>query len=541
MRWLAEQIGLLPLSRAAVAAGAAGLATFYLIRQAITDFIGAYPVFTGRHPSENMRHAAALFVGNVGAPLLFLVLAAIAGFYVARKAGEKPYANATLAAALSAAVFLATVQLTFPPVLPRELALYPCLALLAGRGAGTLARNAIAEREALYRTTRRVGTASDPESVVAAVGEELGGPSIRGAALWRSVSAQSGRAYELLASWTPPGHSSPWNAGATLVEDVIPQLRRTSERRLTTLRPPDVPADQRDRFRSSGTRATVLVPLQAPDGTPVGLLSIELGRRRALPWATAREFLTVAPQVALALDNLRLVEQTRIEAARAASLAKGQSLARAIHDGIVQGDIAIHMTLRAALLAQDSDLSNEHSAARAYVEEALRVAKENVTEGRQLVRGQGPEPVEARSLHGALRERLEDLSRLCGAAVRMTVRGEPTPLPEGIQHVLYGAAQEALNNARKHSRAELVKLTLSYRPSAVTLEVSDDGIGFDPSSPPAIEAQDGMYSGGAGIPLMESGVRRVGGQLCLHTSPGTGTILVVDLPVPAPRTEGKLD
>jgi signal transduction histidine kinase len=85
--------------------------------------------------------------------------------------------------------------------------------------------------------------------------------------------------------------------------------------------------------------------------------------------------------------------------------------------------------------------------------------------------------------------------------------------------MLYRIAQEALNNILKHAHARRIAICLKQARSIVTLEISDDGIGFDP-----VAARE---SGGLGLRGIEERVSQVGGDLALRTAPGAGTRLRV--------------
>jgi len=73
--------------------------------------------------------------------------------------------------------------------------------------------------------------------------------------------------------------------------------------------------------------------------------------------------------------------------------------------------------------------------------------------------------------------------------------------------------QEALANVRKHAGAQSACVRLGYDSSAVCLEVSDDGLGFDPD----------QVSGGYGLRGMRTRVTEAGGTLTVRSSPGEGT------------------
>jgi signal transduction histidine kinase len=64
-----------------------------------------------------------------------------------------------------------------------------------------------------------------------------------------------------------------------------------------------------------------------------------------------------------------------------------------------------------------------------------------------------------------------------GPAIELQVRGEPVKLPPGVDLTAYRIAQESLTNVLKHAHAEHVRVTLSYEPDSLVLEILDDGAG----------------------------------------------------------------
>ncbi|MCB0993497.1 MAG: hypothetical protein KDB21_00300 [Acidimicrobiales bacterium] len=119
-----------------------------------------------------------------------------------------------------------------------------------------------------------------------------------------------------------------------------------------------------------------------------------------------------------------------------------------------------------------------------------------------------------------------------GAAIRL--HGHRTPFrldvhdrlrPGGVERAaevaVYFTVLEALQNAAKHAGATAVEVTLHSLDDALSFEVADDGVGFDPSS----------ASVSAGLVGMRERVGRVGGRLDVHSGPGLGTRVVGYVPL----------
>jgi signal transduction histidine kinase len=100
-------------------------------------------------------------------------------------------------------------------------------------------------------------------------------------------------------------------------------------------------------------------------------------------------------------------------------------------------------------------------------------------------------------------------------------------LPLAIQQELYHIAQEALNNSLKHAKAQHLQVRLQLKGAVVRLEISDDGVGFDPTT--------AGERGGLGLRGMRERVQRIGGQLQIESAPDQGTRVTVEV---LRKTEG---
>ncbi|WP_175408945.1 sensor histidine kinase [Streptomyces sp. TRM64462] len=235
----------------------------------------------------------------------------------------------------------------------------------------------------------------------------------------------------------------------------------------------------------------------------------------------------------------RLIEElisTRAELAaaerHAGTLAERERLAREIHDTLAQGLSSIQLLLRAAGRALP-----DGSPAAGHIERARRTAQDNLEEARRFVRAlTTPPDLERGSLAAAL-ERLcaEGTDGPRGAegdagartpARRFSVSGTPVELPTPYEVALLRIAQSALANTVRHAGAGRAEITLSFMDGSVTLDVVDDGRGFDPSA--CVPSPDG----GFGLPAMRARAESLGGTFAVESAPGQGTAVAVTLPLP---------
>lgn len=207
-------------------------------------------------------------------------------------------------------------------------------------------------------------------------------------------------------------------------------------------------------------------------------------------------------------------------------------LARDIHDTLAQSLSAIELLLRAAEDAVGSD----DAKARDLVAQARGAARDSLAEARRVVQDLTPAELERTTLLGALRRLAESTASAYGdteagrarpLVVSVHTAGSVRPLPVPVETALLRVAQSALANVVQHAGADRARLTLTFEPDAVTLDVVDDGAGFDP----AATGHDRSDGRGFGIPAIRSRAHELGGTLALETAPGSGTALAVTLPV----------
>lgn len=203
-------------------------------------------------------------------------------------------------------------------------------------------------------------------------------------------------------------------------------------------------------------------------------------------------------------------------------LAERARLARDVHDTVAQGFSSILLLSRAGL-AGDPEPER--------LVEVLRQIEESAATGlgdvRTVVHALTPTDLERSPLSAAL-QRLAD--RQEGAlAVRLVIDGDEQPLPTAIEAALLRIAQGALSNVRQHAKAARAVITLGFGED-ITLDITDDGIGFDTTADVVPSA-----AGGFGLRAIRERARDAGGHATFESSPGDGTSVHVHVPAGGPR------
>jgi signal transduction histidine kinase len=189
-------------------------------------------------------------------------------------------------------------------------------------------------------------------------------------------------------------------------------------------------------------------------------------------------------------------------------------LAREIHDTLAQGFTSIVTLIQAA----ESELDGNRAKLEKHLALAVRTARENLDEARTLVAALTPSALDNGTLDDAIRRQVDRLGEETGIDARYRTIGSASELPTVLEVVLLRAVQEALSNVRRHAKATTVAVVLRFTNTGVTLTVTDDGVGFAGAAT------------GFGLNGMRARVEQVSGRLIVHSAPGTGTRLELEVP-----------
>jgi signal transduction histidine kinase len=122
-----------------------------------------------------------------------------------------------------------------------------------------------------------------------------------------------------------------------------------------------------------------------------------------------------------------------------------------------------------------------------------------------------------------------NISTESGVHVRFESVGLTAEVPEDSALCIFRVAQEALQNAVKHSAARNIEARVVATPSGLTLRISDDGTGFDRTRP---------RPEGLGLLTMRERVELMGGKLTIETGRGNGTTIEAWVPLGSAPSAG---
>ena len=225
----------------------------------------------------------------------------------------------------------------------------------------------------------------------------------------------------------------------------------------------------------------------------------------------------LAGHAAIAITNARLYERSR----ELSILDERNRVALELHDAVSQKLFGVVLAAEAA----DTLLSSDPPAARAQLLRLRQLAHEALGELRELMLELRPPDLERDGLATTLRKHVDLVRRLQPRPVdmRLTLQGS-LPADPARDRELLRIAQEGLQNALRHARADRVGVLLAAAGGRVVLEVSDDGVGFDPNAPEIRSRRLGLGS-------MEERARRLGGTLEIRSAAGEGTTVRLEAPL----------
>ena len=336
--------------------------------------------------------------------------------------------------------------------------------------------------------------------------------------------------------------------------------------------------------------AVAVVVLTGLFGKPIDLLAETNMRNREL----VEQLQARNAQIAR-LSHLEGTARERERIARemhdtiAQDLASILALARATAAEVAQAGAAPYengVVLSANVAAPSSDAAPangvgpandaaDDSQALRHLAMIVQLAQECLDDTRRMIADASPRALDGRGLAEAVGRAADRLEHE-GIAVTRSLDSALPPLPQPVRVAVLRIAQEAIANVARHSRAANVAVSLRSVAGAAVLEIRDDGVGFDPATAGAVDAEGGSSSNqaalrsrsepadegraglarvrrvwqrgrlgrapegndsGFGISDMRGRAADLGGSVDIDSSPGRGTRVLARIPLEAPAAE----
>lgn len=196
--------------------------------------------------------------------------------------------------------------------------------------------------------------------------------------------------------------------------------------------------------------------------------------------------------------------------------AERQRVAQEIHDTFTQELASSILHLEAAARTWPGN------DAKGQVEQATSLVRKSLSDSRGLVHELSSSVAEATPLSRSI----ADAASAYLPAADFIVTGAERPVPTEIGHALVRVTQSACSNVSLYSQAKRSAVTLSFLEDSLTLDIYDDGAGFDLEtlSPPS-------ESGGYGLRAMRRRIEQLGGTFNVESAPGEGTFIAALVPL----------
>jgi signal transduction histidine kinase len=193
-----------------------------------------------------------------------------------------------------------------------------------------------------------------------------------------------------------------------------------------------------------------------------------------------------------------------------------RALSRELHDEVGQALSAVLVELRnlsAGLTTRSEEQSRSHvETIKCLVENTVRVVRNMAL----LLR---PSMLDDLGLIPALRWQARESAKRTSMDVTVATEIDSDDLPDEYKTCIYRVVQEALHNCARHSHATVVRIRVEQKTDRLVLIIQDDGQGFD-----------ARQMKGLGLLGIQERVTRLGGKSSVHSKPGSGAILSVELP-----------
>lgn len=270
----------------------------------------------------------------------------------------------------------------------------------------------------------------------------------------------------------------------------------------------------RDEINRTCLRQVACFPFPGRSGC-MGVLTIATCRDKILDEQDITLYTAVGSWVGTAIDNARLVSQSR----RLAILEERERIGMDLHDGVIQSIYAVGLTLEHARLL----MPDQPAQASSRIDQAIDDLNHTIRDIRAYILDLRPRQLNEENLMDGVKRLADEFKVNTGVQVELT---GPTDgyhkLPQVQALALFHICQEALANIAKHARANLVNVNLWNSADRILLEVSDDGRGFDP--------QNTRMTLGHGLANIQTRARNVGGDVEISSEPGDGTTILAWAP-----------
>ncbi|MFA5627700.1 MAG: ATP-binding protein [Thiohalomonadaceae bacterium] len=233
-------------------------------------------------------------------------------------------------------------------------------------------------------------------------------------------------------------------------------------------------------------------------------------------------FTSIGRHLGMAIEKSRLDTESK----RLSIMQERNTLAHELHDSLAQ----TLASLRFQVSMLPATLHDEGSAAASHeIEQIKNGLDEAYTELRELL-AHFRAPIDARGLLPAIEDMVSQFRKQTGIHTFLQKEWDSTRLPANLEMQVLRIVQESLANARKHSKAQTVRIMLRCNTEGqYRVLIEDDGVGMQK---PAFTGHPGEH---IGLSIMQERARYLGGDLHIESEEGEGTRVLLTFRYPDPR------
>ena len=271
-------------------------------------------------------------------------------------------------------------------------------------------------------------------------------------------------------------------------------------------------------------KLVVVIPLRA--GFQIfGAIVLGVSKTATLSKKELEFMDAIADQAVIALQNAQLFERLEAEKQRLidADTQARKELARDLHDGPTQTIAAIAMRVNfiRSLMARDTDL------AVIELKKVEELAKKTAKEIRGMLFSLRPLVLETQGLSAAIETVMKRIKETDGLNMRLVGGENGDLIKESAQTVVFAIVEEALGNARKHSKAEMVEVRFWQEEDLFVARIQDNGVGFN------VKEVNRDYSsrGSLGMINLQERAEQIDGSIKIESKPSKGTMVTLVVPL----------
>ena len=266
----------------------------------------------------------------------------------------------------------------------------------------------------------------------------------------------------------------------------------------------------------------IVTPLQKLEKQAAGLAS---GDFEAInqPVGGIEEIQNLQTELMGMADKLKAAQQnlhSYIGAITAGIENERRSLARELHDDTIQALIAQNQRIQMILM-------NSSDTQKSALTELQTLTKQTMVNLRRMIRGLRPIYLEDLGLAASLDMLVHEMEQSANIPIQFTSLGQEQRLDPQIEMALYRMVQESLNNVIQHAKAKQAYVKLEFFEAELSVQIRDDGLGFDVPTNPAEFPEKGHF----GLLGLQERSELINAELEIISKPGKGTTISIRLPM----------